>query len=333
MNKKYKFAIIVVVSLVFMHVGLSLDLSAQTRKRPSRPEMKPDGFMLEPVYAQFLDSQHFLKGGKDGLHLVDIATGETIQRANQKDSISTMMSSPQKNGGIYFGTYNGGTYIAKLEEKTLKIKKLKGLGKSGLKIVKSILVHPKDPTRVIFADNHLIVLCKINEGKIQIQKKFELKNRESLISFVVPDHLDQNYFIVNAVMGNRYRGDWRGDLLEDIRDETLPHGYSIIKSCVRFIPIGKNAQYLITKYVSAQPVFMKLDYSKPRSYIAAAIGKASFRVTIDGSNYYKLTFLKTNQKLSFSVDIDPSDSNNLLLSTVDSVLFSADYGKSWKAFK
>jgi len=319
--------------LLFLCSGYGLIASAQIHKIPHHNIQEQTGdFKLLPVFAQFLDSQNFLKGDKDGVTVVEIESGKIVDKAVTEAPVATMFSSPLQGGGVYFSTLDGQVFIASLKDNKLLVSRLTGLEKSNLRVIKSILVHPKDPSRILFVDNHNVVLCRIDGSKIKIDKELHAKSDDSMFTFATPDHRDFAYFIVDAAAKDRFRGNWNGSSFENLKSETLPHGYTSSRSGIKFIPIGSNSRNLITSFIPAQPVFMKLDYSRPQSYLAATIGKSQLLVSIDRSNYYTLTYTNS-KKIAFSADIDPANSKNLLLSTMDSVLFSSNHGKSWKEIK
>ena len=333
MNKMLKNLIVFTLVLFSSSLILNQTASAQHRvpNRGKRAQMKPSDFVLKPVYAQFLDSYHFLRGDSDGLQVINIKSGEVVEELSKGKAISTMLSGPV-GIGVYSGTYEGEVYVTTFTDGKVKHEKIKGLEKTPIFILKTILINANDPTRVVFADPYRAVICKMNGTNARVLKTVKVSDQNSLINFAVQDHRKEEFFLLAATNGGKYRVNWTtGDIVE-IRDESMPHGYSLQKYGSKFIPIGKNAEFLLTNYLETIPVFMKRLPDQPMSYLLAGIGKGPMRVTVEKNNFYNLQILTSNT-MTYSIDIDPANSKNMLISTTDAVRYKPASSRKWKTIK
>lgn len=322
--------------LTFVMVTLlATTADAQVRrrrpKRPARPPQKED-FLFKPMYAQFLDSETVLKGDHTGLKVIRIENGEVMQTAlTEGHVISTMMAGPVPGSGVIVAAESGDVYLVEWKDAKLQVNKIMGLEKLPLTIVKTAMFHPFDASRILLADDRGLVMGKLASGSLTDQTFIKMNDDYASIGFVVRDHIDPECFIIDSVQNNRYRGCWQNDTIEDIHDGTLPHGCKTTGKEFTFIPFGDNAQYLRTFFIPGIAVYMKHHPKNPQTYFAAAMGKSPLLISIDKSNYYTVTSVKFNQKITYCVDIDPAKPDNMLITSKDSILISKDAGNSWKA--
>lgn len=292
----------------------------------------PVVFEMDPTYAQFMSPTRCVKGDKDGLALVNLESGEEIQRVLENDSISVLMRNPHRFGEVLAGTWSGKLFRVRLDGDILDIDEIKGLWESPVRVVHSIVFHSEDPEQVIVADYNKLCICKLDGLKLQCMKTRSPDDSEALITMIVPDIRSKDWFMVAATGEKRYRGNWDTGKLDNISGKILEYGYNLKKSGVSFLPRGDFDQYLYIDFIPARPTSIIQHPSNPMIYYASAIGTSPLKITVDSRNFYNLDFIAPNRMLTFSIDVDPTNESHLLITTYKSVQVSTDAGKTWKTY-
>ncbi|HPQ38831.1 MAG TPA: hypothetical protein PLV45_00530 [bacterium] len=286
-------------------------------------------FELDPTYAQFVSSNLCVRGDKHGISLVNLDTGEQLQQLLPDQSISVLKRNPHRFGEVLAGTWDGRLFRLVLKDNELELSEFDEIAHSEIMIPHQIMFHPEKTDRLILADYRHLFLCTVKEGKIHIDNTLTPGDPDVMIALVFPDNRSADWFIVSAPQEKRYRGNWDTGKLVDITGKMLEYGYTVGKSGTSFLPRGDFDQYLYINYMSARPTSIIRHPSRPMTYYASTIGTAPLKISVDSRNFYTLEFLASNRMLTFSVDVVPTDTDRLLITTNKTVQFSTDAGATW----
>ena len=323
-NGRLKYRIFIVIASIIC----STSSLAQVLNDSPLPFHAP--FMHRPVYAQFLSSEYVLKGGPEGLSLINIEKNQAVFSCLKDTGISAIMTNPHDTLEALVATDSGDVYSCRLNGESLELKKQNVIPSTGLNRVKTILFHQTKPGSVLMADETRIVHFSIQTGDLKTERIVTLGKDDEFIRFAFPDNLSPDWYLVATTFSGRFRGNWETGEIINIPERVLEYGFTVGKSGLKYFARGEFQEYLNIEVIGAHPTFVMQHPSDPQTYFAATIGTSPIRITFDEKNYYIITYLAENKILTFSVDVDRSNPVRMIFSTTKTVFFSDDQGLTWK---
>lgn len=320
----------VMTSVLIMALSV-ISVYGQMPTNPSIP-FAPS-FYQRPVYAQFLDSSHIIKGGSGGVSVIELESRKVTERKLEGTVITAMMSNPHKEGHVAFASDQGDVYFCSLVENTLECTKLDLAQNASVGIVKSILFHDVLPDKILFAGTDAIAICSFDGNELTVNKIASMEPFEDGIVFAFPDNLSEEWFLISGTQESRFRCNWESGEIVSIPEKTLEHGARLKKDGFSYFALGENQEYFNISFMLARPTFIKRYPQKPNVYIAATIGVSPMVITLEKRNHYDLKHLTNNRFLTFSIDVDRNNLDHLIFTTSSGIVFSGDGGLNWETIE
>jgi hypothetical protein len=299
-------------------------------------QVQPDGslpfaapFYQRPLFAQFLNSTHIIRGDTKGVSVVELETENIAEQALQGTAITAMMSNPHREGHVAVATEKGDVYFCTYSDGGLESIKLDPLAQTSLGVVKSILFHCRLPDKVLFACDRLIALCSYDNKSVTVDKIVSMEPFDNQIVFAYPDNISHDWFLISATKEARYRCHWNTGEILSLPEKILEHGCRLKKQGLSYYALGENQEHFNISFLTARPTFIIRHPGKQNTYLAASIGASPLKITLEKNSFYDIEYLAENRYLTFSIDMDRHNNDRLIFTTSSNVIFSDDGGKSW----
>lgn len=300
-------------------------------------QVQPDGslpfaapFYQRPLFAQFLNSTHIIRGDSKGVCVIELETEHVEERILQGTAITAMMSNPHKEGHVAFASETGDVYFCNYSNGAFEYFKLDQLSQTSLGVVKSILFHCTLPNRILFACDRVITLCSYDNQTVTVEKIVSMEPVDDRIVFTYPDNISHDWFLISAARENRYRCNWDTGEIFNLPEKILEHGCILKKQGLSYYALGENQEHFNISFLTARPTFIIRHPGKQNTYLAAAIGASPLKITLEKNSFYDIEYLAENRYLTFSIDMDRKNFDRLIFTTSTNVIFSDDGGKNWK---
>ncbi len=285
-----------------------------------------------PQYAAFFSDKpgNVLWGRIDGLKLINIDEKQVIDQIIEKESISSLAVNPANPNSGYVATASGRFYHVHYSAGKANVELVPQMSSDPVGRIRFILYNPQDPAIVLAAEDTKIYRSE-DGGKTWLVKSPAALTPElgKSIIMMMPDPFRPSNYLITTPEYGRLSGEWKSESLRSIPEKAIPHGYVAMRTGISYIPIGENSEYFSFKNMNLMPLHIVSHPESTNQYFIAGMGTSPVGLQIKDKRY-EVDFMNRRCGISYTVSIDPTNHERIIISNDKGIDLSINRGADWK---